>query len=64
MKPFLGLFLSSGLLSVCFQSFSWVVRSESDTNLNVSWFNSYVGSLALILSLATLRTIFRADGNK
>ena len=58
-----GLAVSSGILSVCFQTISWIVESETEYSLGVSWFKSYVGSMAILLGLATVKAIFSSPKN-
>lgn len=53
-----GLAVSSGSLAVCFQVIAWVIRAETDAEMSVSWFNSYVGSAAFLFGLATVKAIF------
>jgi len=63
MRIFAGLGVSSGLITVCFQALSWVVRSETGTDFGASWLNSYVGSAALLIAIATVRAVFTPGKN-
>lgn len=53
----IGLFVSSGMVSCCFQLFAYVVRRETEYDLSSSWLGSYLGATAVILFLATMKVI-------
>lgn len=63
IKFLLGLAVSAGSLSVCFQVVAWVIRAETNAEISVSWLNSYIGSAALLFGLATVKAIFSPAKN-
>lgn len=52
----IGWAVTSGWIATCSQVFAWVVRRESDYDLNFSWLGAYVASAAFVAVVASIKT--------